>query len=76
MGRDRAAREALQSHTYWGAFAAFAEHELGTIRAGKRADFVVLSTDVTSGEPEAMAQCRVLMTAVDGHVAFRSTQPE
>jgi hypothetical protein len=42
MTRD----EALKSMTLWPAYAAFQEHELGSLAPGKYADFVVLDQDI------------------------------
>ncbi|MFI5337360.1 MAG: amidohydrolase [Opitutales bacterium] len=62
--------QALQAMTRNAAYAAFEEKERGTIAAGKRADFTVLSADImTIPEPEILST-RCLMTIVGGEVVY------
>lgn len=66
MTRD----EALKSMSLWAAYAAFQEDELGSLTAGKRADFVVLDQDIMR-VPDAMLQdTRVLSTWVGGRRVY------
>ena len=66
MTRD----EGLKSMTLWPAYAAFQENELGSLSAGKRADFVVLDQDIMRA-PDAMLQdARVVSTWVGGRVVY------
>ena len=58
--------EALRGFTLDAAYAAFMEDEVGSIEAGKRADFVVLSQDLMAVPPEQILATRVLATYLDG----------
>ncbi|SDS29907.1 amidohydrolase [Opitutus sp. GAS368] len=62
--------QALQMFTVGPAYAAFEEQERGTIAAGKRADFTVLSADImTIPEPEIL-KTRCVMTIVGGEIVY------
>jgi hypothetical protein len=61
---------ALRHYTHDPAYAAFREHEVGTLRAGMLADFVVLSEDILSVPPARLLETRVLRTIVGGREAF------
>ncbi|TAH38263.1 MAG: amidohydrolase [Planctomycetota bacterium] len=63
--------EALASLTIWPAYAAFQEDELGSIRVGKRADFVVLSEDLLNVPETRLGAVRVELTVFDGRVVHR-----
>jgi predicted amidohydrolase YtcJ len=58
--------EALRSMTIWPAKAAFQEAVLGSLTAGKYADFVLLDQDIMRVAPELILQSRVLQTWVGG----------
>ncbi len=58
--------EALRSMTIWPAKAAFQEGVLGSLTAGKYADFVLLDQDIMRVAPELILQTRVLQTWVGG----------
>jgi predicted amidohydrolase YtcJ len=60
--------QALQLFTSSAAFARFAEDELGTIRAGKRADLSAFSVDLMTAPAEAIPKGRAVLTVVDGAV--------
>ena len=60
--------DAIRSYTAEGAYAAFAESEVGTLAVGKLADFVVLSGDPREADPRTVA---VEATIVGGDVVFR-----
>ncbi len=62
MTRD----EALKSMTLWAAYAAFQEQELGSLAAGKRADFVVLDQDIMRVPDAMLLDTKVLSTWVGG----------
>jgi predicted amidohydrolase YtcJ len=72
QGREWAitAEEALRMYTLGSAYAAFEEHEKGSISPGKHADLVVLDADPTAVEPDAIRDIRVMLTLVDGRVVF------
>ena len=70
--------EALKMFTLWPAYAAFQEDRLGTIEAGKRADFTVLSADIMQIPAEEILNVQAVMTVVDGKIVHdaRSVQTE
>ncbi|KAA9154174.1 amidohydrolase [Amycolatopsis acidicola] len=59
-------REALRAYTFGSAYAAFREHEVGTIEEGKLADFAVLSADPL----ENLEAASVLATVVGGELVY------
>lgn len=65
-------QEALKMFTAWAAYAAFQEDTLGTIEAGKRADFTVLSRDIMTAAPADILTAQTLMTIVDGVAVFEA----
>lgn len=62
--------DALRAYTLGSAHAAGREDELGSLEAGKLADFVVLDQDLLSCAPECIQQTRVLATYVGGRCVF------
>ena len=66
MTRD----EALKSMSLWAAYAAFQEDELGSLTAGKRADFVVLDQDIMRVPDAMLPDTRVLSTWVGGRSVY------
>ena len=58
--------EALRCYTHNSAFAGFQEDKLGTIEAGKLADFIALSKDITIINPEEILETEVMRTVVGG----------
>ncbi len=58
--------EALRSMTIWPARASFQEQVLGSLTAGKYADFVLLDQDIMRVAPELVLRTRVLQTWVGG----------
>jgi predicted amidohydrolase YtcJ len=66
MTRD----EALRSMTIWAAYAGFQEQELGSLTAGKRADFVILSQDIMRIPTEDILGTAVLSTWVGGRKVY------
>jgi predicted amidohydrolase YtcJ len=64
--------EALKSFSLWGAYAAFRERDLGSLEAGKRADFVVLDRDPFAGPAEALLEAKVLRTVVAGETVYEA----
>ena len=69
MTRD----EALRSMTIWPARAAFQEKLLGSLTAGKYADFVLLDQDIMRVAPELVMQTHVLQTWVGGVKVYELT---
>ena len=62
---------ALRHYTVDGAYSSFAEHDRGTLTAGKLADFVVLSKDILSIPPAGLLETKVLLTVLSGRDTFR-----
>ena len=58
----------LKSLTRWGAYYLLRENALGTLKAGKLADFIVLDRDFLTIPADDIPNVRVLMTAVGGKV--------
>ncbi|TFK25493.1 hypothetical protein FA15DRAFT_668366 [Coprinopsis marcescibilis] len=62
--------EALKGMTLDPAYASFTESELGSIEAGKLADFVVLSANIMTVPGNEIMSTKVLTTAIDGEVVY------
>ena len=62
---------ALRHYTIDGAFATFDEDIRGSLVAGKMADFVVLSQDITQIAPETIRGTKVMMTVMGGRETHR-----
>ena len=73
IGRDQAVSplSALRAHTIDAAWQVFQEHDRGSIEAGKRADFAVLSGNPLD-DPENMHKLSVSQTLVLGETRYRS----
>ncbi|MCA0375908.1 MAG: amidohydrolase [Gemmatimonadetes bacterium] len=66
---------ALRHFTRDAAYAAFMERDVGMLRAGLQADFVVLSQDILALPPAALLTTRVERTVVGGREAYRAPPP-
>ncbi|HVO10654.1 MAG TPA: amidohydrolase [Vicinamibacteria bacterium] len=64
--------EALRSMTSEGAYGRFAEADEGALRAGNKADLVVLSQDILTAPDEALMSTAVVLTVVDGRVVHEA----
>ena len=64
--------EALKGMTLDAAYASFTEHELGSLTPGKRADFVVLDTNIMTVPQSHILQAKVMATVVDGRPVYGS----
>lgn len=64
------AEQALRAHTLEGAITLGREHEFGSLKVGKRADFTVLGADPLEVPGEEIAAIAVLETWVDGICRF------
>ena len=62
--------EAIRAYTIGSAYASFEETIKGSIEPGKLADLVVLSDDILSIDPVAIAKTKVQMTVFDGKVIY------
>lgn len=63
--------EALKAMTIWAAFAAFEEHERGSLQTGKLADITVLDTDLMTAPLEQIPQAKVLLTLLGGKTVYK-----
>ncbi len=70
-GDSLSREQALYGFTQGAAYAAFQEEHLGSIRVGKRADFVVLSADIMKIAPEDILSTSILATYIDGEAVYR-----
>ncbi len=66
LSRERA----LRGFTSDAAFAMFAENELGVIAKGMRADLTVFDRDLRTCPEDELLTARVLLTIVDGRIAY------
>lgn len=64
--------EALRGFTLDAAYAEFAEHEVGSLEAGKRADFVVLAEDPLTVPDATLRTLTVKATYVDGKPVYEA----
>jgi len=64
--------EALKSYTIQPAHAAFEEGSRGSLKAGKYADIVVLSKDITSIPEDQIPTTKVIYTIVGGKVRYKN----
>lgn len=62
--------EAIRAFTLDAAFAGFMENQVGSLEAGKRADFIVLEEDILKISADDIPGTRVLQTWVDGERVF------
>jgi len=63
-------REALRAHTIDAAWQVFLDHERGSIEAGKRADFAILSANPLD-DPTAIRDIAVEETIIAGQSVYR-----
>jgi predicted amidohydrolase YtcJ len=66
--------EALRSYTVDAAYAAFLEHDLGSLTPGKLADLVMLSKDIMTVPDAEIPTIEAVMTMVGGGVAYEKRQ--
>jgi predicted amidohydrolase YtcJ len=60
--------EALPLMTIESAYSVLRDHEIGSLKAGKLADLIILSENPLEVEPDAITDIQVLMTMVGGKV--------
>jgi predicted amidohydrolase YtcJ len=63
--------DAIKGYTIHNAYAAFEEHQKGSIEVGKLADMVVLSDDILTIDPIKIMDIKVQMTIFDGRVIYQ-----
>lgn len=64
--------EALRSMTIWPAYAAFQEKVMGSLTAGKYADFVILDQDIMRIADDEILKTKVIATFVGGRAVYES----
>jgi predicted amidohydrolase YtcJ len=64
---------ALKAMTIWAAHQHFEEADKGSIEVGKLADFVVLSDNPMSVDPETLAELKVIETIKEGASVYRAS---
>jgi predicted amidohydrolase YtcJ len=62
--------EALKMFTAWPAYASFREKDLGTVEAGKLADFTVFEDDILTIDEREILNTRNRMTVINGEVVY------
>jgi hypothetical protein len=63
--------EALKLYTINAAYHSFDENVLGSIKIGKRADFVVLGKDILTIPNEEIKDIPIIMTILEGKIIFK-----
>ncbi len=63
--------EALKAMTVWPAYAGFQEKDMGSISAGKYADFVILDRDIMTVPASEILQTRVTSTWIGGRMVYQ-----
>jgi predicted amidohydrolase YtcJ len=64
--------EIVRAYTTGSAYAEFQESIKGTITIGKLADFVILSDDIFTMNPNDIRQTKVLTTVLDGKIIYEN----
>ncbi len=64
------APDALRGMTIWNAISTFTENDLGTLEAGKRADFVVLDRDILQVSEKQLPKAKAKATFVAGEQVY------
>ena len=64
--------DAIKCYTLNAAYASFEEKIKGSIEVGKLADFVVLSDDILSIDPDEIKDVKVTMTIFNGEIVYNS----
>lgn len=62
--------EAIKAHTKWAAYSAFQEDVLGSIEAGKYADFTIIDRDILNIDPKELPATKVHYTIIGGEIKF------
>ena len=69
------AEETVRAYTSWSAYASFREDDTGAIEPGRWADLTVMDVDpfvLADDNPHGILNGSVLMTIVDGRIAYES----
>ncbi|HKX55230.1 MAG TPA: amidohydrolase family protein, partial [Xanthomonadales bacterium] len=70
-GQALAREEAIRGFTSDAAWAGFMESQVGTIEAGKKADFIVLDRDLMQVDAKDVPGTQVLETWLDGQLVWK-----
>ncbi len=62
--------EAIRGMTIWAAKADFLEKEIGSLEAGKKADFIILDKDIMKAAEQDILKTKVIMTFVGGKKVY------
>jgi hypothetical protein len=62
--------QAVEGYTLGSAYARFSDDQLGSLKAGKEADLVILSQDIFSTAAGRIGKTKVVMTMVGGKIVF------
>ena len=62
----------MRAFTVGSAYAEFQENVKGTIAIGKLADLIMLDRDIFKIEPTEIENTKVVLTVVDGKVAYEA----
>lgn len=74
-GTEKMTREqAVRAFTSWAAFAGFQEKSVGSLEEGKLADFIVLSDDVLTINPQEILTAVVERTVLAGKEVYRRVE--
>lgn len=63
--------DALRGMTIWAAYAQFEEKDKGSLEVGKKADFVLLNTDLMTAERTDILKSRVERTVINGQQVYK-----
>lgn len=66
--------EALKCYTTNAAYANYFENQFGILKKGFKADFVVLSEDITILEPDKIKDVDVIATVIDGEIVYKKIE--
>lgn len=66
--------DAIRMFTIWSAEANFLEKDMGSIEAGKLADFVIVDSDPLTVPKARIGAIKVDMTIVEGRIAYQRTR--
>ncbi|MFM1897955.1 MAG: hypothetical protein RL577_195 [Bacteroidota bacterium] len=63
-------KDAFLGMTHWAAYAGFEEQQIGQLREGLQADFVVLNGDLLNDESKKIRKTKVQATAIAGEIVY------
>lgn len=69
-GNGMTVEEAVRAYTLGSAYAEFQENNKGSITVGKLADFVILSENIFTINPDQIEKAKVLQTVMNGKIIY------